>query len=405
MKFDFTTYYDRHNFDSVAVDNPNNCDKELPLPLDGFQRIPMWIADMNFATYPGIVDKMTQRVQHPLYGYFKLQQEYFQQIMWWHEVSFGTNDLQSEHIAYENSVLGGLMSALGAVCQSGEKVLIHSPTYNGFTASIDRAGYRLIHSELVLDHTNIWRMNLQEMEELIKTHHIHCFVFCSPHNPSGRVWEKEELTQLMNLCKKYDVTVISDEIWSSFLLFGHEHIPTTSISEDAKQRTISLYAPSKTFNLAGLIGGYRVVYNPTLRDKVEHFSNLSQYNHANVLTIHALLAAYTQEGFLWTQELLKVIEENILYTYDFFTEKVKGVSVSKPQGTYLVYINCEQWLSSHHRSLDWLLEQGFLYGIIWKDGRAYHGDSCIRINVALPVHVVQDAVHRMDKYIFNSEHL
>ena len=224
-------------------------------PNEGFDAIPMWVADMNFATAPAVTEAIRKRLEHPLFGYFMTSDEYFDSIIRWQERRNGVTGLEKEHIGYENGVLGGLMSALAAVCARGDNVLVHSPTYIGFTRSIENGGYHVITSPLKPDRYGVQRMDFFDMETKIKRNDIRAVVFCSPHNPTGRVWEQEELEHFMDMARRLNVTVISDEIWSDLTLRGHRHIPLQSVSDDARQRTVALYAPSKTFNLAGLGGG------------------------------------------------------------------------------------------------------------------------------------------------------
>ncbi|MFI3208820.1 MAG: aminotransferase class I/II-fold pyridoxal phosphate-dependent enzyme [Eubacteriales bacterium] len=404
MKYDFTTMLDRSGKDSIAFDIPDDKNFiDVKPTKEGFDRIPMWVADMNFMTVPTIVEKMTERVSCPIYGYFRPTKEYFDKIIKWHSVRNGMMEIEPECIGYENSVLGGLMSALGVLCSAGEKVLVHSPTYVGFTGSLRNAGYEIVHSALVLDEENVWRMDFDNMEEILRTQNIHTAIFCNPHNPCGRAWEKWELEKVMELYKKYDVSVVSDEIWSDIILEGSKHIPLQSISEDAKNRTVALYAPSKTFNLAGLIGSYHIIYNKALRDRIRKYASLGHYNSLNVLSMHALLGAYEPEGYEWVDELCAVITKNINYAYDFFTKQVSGVTVSKPQATYMLFIDCTKWLEEHNKTFDELMDAGYEYGIIWQDGRNFHGANCLRINFALPFEKVKEAIDRLDKYVFNGE--
>ena len=212
--------------------------------------IPMWVADMNFPTVPTIPQAIMERASHPAYGYFHATDEYYDSIIHWHETRNGVTGLTKEHIGYENGVLGGVISALNVLCSKGDKVLLHSPTYIGFTSSLGNNGYEIVHSPLVKDETNVWRMDFEDMEKKIVEQNIHAAVMCSPHNPTGSVWEKWELEKAMELFQKHDVYVVSDEIWSDIILAGNKHIPTQSVSEDARMRTVAVYAPSKTFNLA-----------------------------------------------------------------------------------------------------------------------------------------------------------
>jgi cystathionine beta-lyase len=399
MKYDFTSIMDRSGKDSIAVD-------QIPIPgaqvKEGFDRIPMWVADMNFPTVPTVVEAMMGRVQHPAYGYFDPTKEYYDSIIRWQETRNGVTGLKPEHIGYENGVLGGVISALNVMCSKGDSVLLHSPTYIGFTMSLENNGYHIVHSPLVKDENGVWRMNFEDMEKKIAEKHIHAAVFCSPHNPCGRVWERWEIEKAMELYKKYDVFVISDEIWSDLILEGHKHIPTQSVSEDARNRTVAMYAPSKTFNLAGLVGSYHIIYNTWLRERVLKESSLSHYNAMNVLSMHALVGAYKPEGYEWLDELRQVLTGNVEFACRYIQDHFDGIEVSKPEGTYMLFLDCTKWCEKHGKTIDELQRAGVEVGVIWQDGRPFHGPCHIRMNLALPFSRVQEAFERLDRYVFHA---
>ena len=397
MKYDFTTIMDRTGKDAIAVDIIPFKNVQV---REGFSRIPMWVADMNFQTVPTIPEAIIERTKHPAYGYFDPREEYFESIIKWQEVRHGASGLTKECIGYENGVLGGVLSALGVFCSKGDHVLVHSPTYVGFTGGLINAGYHIVHSPLVKDEQGIWRMDFEDMERKLKEKHIHAAILCSPHNPCGRVWERWELERAMELYRKYDVQVVSDEIWSDIILKGHEHIPTQMVSEDARMRTVALYAPSKTFNLAGLVGSYHIIYNPYIRERVKKESSLSHYNMMNVLSMHALIGAYRPEGYEWVDELCDVLTENVDYAYQFIQEHFEGVSVAKPQGTYMLFLDCEEWCKSHGKTIDELQRAGVEVGVIWQDGRPFHGKYAIRMNLAVPKSLVIEAMRRLERYVF-----
>lgn len=402
MKYDFTSIMDRHGKDAVAVDGLGMRPGFSPdLPKEGFDAIPMWVADMNFPTVPTIPEAIIERAKHPAYGYFNAPEEYYDAIIRWHETRNGVTGLRKEHIGYENGVLGGAISALNVFCSKGDNVLLHSPTYIGFTMSIENNGYNIVHSPLVKDENGVWRMDFEDMEKKIAEKKIHAAVFCSPHNPCGRVWEKWEIEKAMEIYKKYDVFVISDEIWSDIILTGHKHIPTQSVSEDARQRTVALYAPSKTFNLAGLIGSYHIIYSKWIRERVDKESSLPHYNDMNVLSMHALIGAYKPEGYEWVDELRQVITGNVEFAYQYVTEHFEGVTFSKPEGTYMLFLDCSEWCRKHGKTIYELEKAGWDVGIAWQDGTMFHGPDHIRLNLALPLSRVQEAFERMDKYVFN----
>ena len=399
MKYDFTSILDRTGKDAIAVEH-------IPIPgaqvKEGFDRIPMWVADMNFPTVPTVVEAMMERVQHPAYGYFDPSEEYYASIIRWQEKRNGVTGLKPEHIGYENGVLGGVISALNVMCSKGDNVLLHSPTYIGFTMSLENNGYHIVHSPLIKDENGVWRMDFEDMEKKIVKNHIHAAVFCSPHNPCGRVWERWEIEKAMELYKKYDVFVISDEIWSDLILEGHKHIPTQSVSEDARNRTVAMYAPSKTFNLAGLVGSYHIIYNGWLRERVLKESSLSHYNAMNVLSMHALIGAYKPEGYEWVDELRHVLTGNVEFACRYIQDHFDGIEVSKPEGTYMLFLDCTKWCEKHGKTIDELQRAGVEVGVIWQDGRPFHGPCHIRMNLALPLSRVQEAFERLDRYVFHA---
>ena len=402
MKYDFTSILDRQGMDAIAVEGPGKTVFSPNGPTKaGFDLIPMWVADMNFPTVPSVPQAIIRRAQHPAYGYFDPRPEYYDAIRSWHARHHGVA-VPEEAIGYANGVLGGVVSAVNVLCSRGGNVLVHSPTYIGFTHALEDNGYHIIHSPLKLDGQNVWRMDYADMEEKIVQNKIHTAILCSPHNPCGRVWERRELEQAMELFRKYDVYVISDEIWSDLILPGYRHIPTQTVSEDAKMRTVAMYAPSKTFNLAGLVGSYSVVYNPWLRDRVAKEAELSHYNAQNVLSMHALIGAYSDEGTAWLEELRQVLAGNVNFACDYIRDHFPGVTVSRPQGTYMLFLDCTEWCRAHNRSIDEVLQAAWAVGVAFQDGRPFHGPCHIRVNLALPLSRVQEAFRRLDQYVFNA---
>lgn len=402
MKYDFTTIIDRHGKDAIAIDGLGRKPGRPMLPDEGFDVIPMWVADMNFPTVPAIQEAIIKRATHPAFGYFVPTEEYYQCIIHWQKSRNGVMDLSEEHIGYENGVLGGVVSALTAYAAPGDAVLVHSPTYIGFTHCLNNNGFRIVHSPLVKDEDGIWRMDFTDMEEKIKQNHIHVAIFCSPHNPCGRVWQLDEIQKAMEIYERNDVIVISDEIWSDIILEGHKHIPTQSVNAWAHEHVVALYAPSKTFNLAGLIGAYHIIYNQTLRDRINSKASKSHYNSMNVLSMHALIGAYQPEGYVWLDELREVITGNVNYAVEYIRKHFRGVELMKPEGTYMLFIDCEKWCKQHGKTIEEVEKAGYRVGVAWQDGRMFHGPYSIRMNLALPLARVQEAFERLNQYVFNA---
>ena len=404
MKYDFTTVMDRLGKDAMAVDLPASGEDggffAGAKVKEGFSIIPMWVADMNFPTVPAVPKALMERAAHPAYGYFRPPKAYYDAVIRWHEERYGTLGLTPECIGYENGVLGGVVSALKIFCHTGDSIVVQSPTYIGFTHCAEDNGWKLVLNPLMQDRDGVWRIDYGDLERKLSGGDIHTAIFCSPHNPSGRVWEEWEIRKLMELYRKYDVFVVSDEIWADLTMPGYRHVPTQMISEDARMRTVALYAPSKTFNLAGLVGSYHVIYNPALRDRITKAGAATHYNSMNVLSMHALIAAYSTEGQEWLDELREVLKGNLEYAVSFIHDNFPGVRTSMPQGTYMLFLDCTKWCREHLATIDDLQKAGMEVGVIWQDGRPFHGDCHIRMNLALPHSLVKEAFERLRKYVF-----
>ncbi len=400
MQFNFTDLIDRHGKDALAIDGVGKFSGFAPdVPKDDFDFIPMWVADMNFATAPAVLESVRTRLEHPLFGYFEKSEEYYNTIIRWHEVQNGVVGLTRQQIGYENSVLNGICAALSICCAAGDSVLLNTPAYGHFTDVLMDNGYKLVASPMMRDENGVWRMDFADMERKIVKNRIHAMLFCSPHNPTGRVWSRDELTQLMQLAAKYDLTVICDEIWSDLTLGDAEHIPLYSVNEDAKQRTVCLYACTKTFNLAGFGGAYHIIFNKKLRERITAYNNRTCGCNINILTMHAYIGAYSEGGRAWLGELKQVLAHNSALAYEFF-HGLDGVSLSKPEGTYMLFLDFTEWCRVNGRTLNELLKAGWDIGVGWQDGRPFHGAYSIRINTALPTERLEEALRRLQQYIF-----
>ena len=397
MKYDFTTVLDRRGKDSTAADVIPFKDFKVD---QGFSTIPMWIADMSFKAAPAVMEAIYKRMEMPNFGYFPLPKEYFDSIIHWQQKRNGVEGLLPEHIGYENGVLGGVSSVLQAFTAPGEKILVHSPTYVGFTHTFQDTGRVAVHSPLKRDEQGIWRMDYEDMDRKLTENDIHLAIFCSPHNPCGRVWERWEIEKAMEIYAAHDCVVISDEIWSDIIMPGYKHIPTQSISQDARERTVAFYAPSKTFSLAGLVGSYHIIYSKYLRDRVLRQSWLSHYNDCNVLSVHALIGGFSPEGEAWADEMIQVVNGNLQYACDFIRDNFPGVKVMRPQGTYMLFLDCGDFCRSHGVSISQLQERGVRCGVIWQNGEDFLLPDSIRMNFALPRSLTEEAMERLRKYVF-----
>ncbi len=396
MKYDFTTVLNRCGQDSIAANTIPFADVQVE---EGFSTIPMWVADMSFVTAPPVLEAIRRRLDFPSMGYFAESEEYYQSILRWQAEKNGLSDLSPECIGYENGVLGGISAAVQAFSSVGESVLLHAPCYVGFLKTLKPLGRTPVFSTLVKDEQGVWRMDYADMDKKLRENHIRLAIFCSPHNPSGRVWERWEIEKAMEVYAKNDCLVIADEIWADLIMPGYTHIPSQSVSEDAKNRTVAFYAPSKTFNIAGLVGAYHIVYNETLRERMGHMSLSSHYNNCNVLSMHALIGGYSPEGRQWVDECCQVIQENFRTLCDYL-DTVEGLRFMRPQGTYILYVDCADWCKAHGVSLRELQLRGVRKGVIWQDGEPFQMPDTIRINLSLPTSQVEEVIRRLKAHVF-----
>ena len=378
MKYDFTSIMDRRGRDALAIDSIGEkvWGSEPEKPQEGFDFIPMWVADMNFPTCPSVTEAVMKRVQHPAFGYFRPSEEYYDSIIRWQEKHFGVTGLKKEHIGYENGVHGFVTSAVQVLSEPGDRILLHSPFYLGFREDIEGLGRISVHSPLKKDSSGIWRMDYEDMDRKLKENHIHLAIFCSPHNPTGRVWERWELEKAMEVYEANDCYVISDEIWADLTFAGHRHIPTQMTNEWAREHVAAAYAPSKTFNLAGLIGSFHVIYSSYLRDRICGHGSATHYNEMNVLSMHALIGAYQPEGHF------------------------HSVDTADPQGTYMLFLDCTEYCEKSGKSIDDVIRAGWKVGVGWQDGRAFGGPCHIRMNLASPRTRIEEALERLREYVF-----
>ena len=403
LNFDFTSLIDRHGQDSTAVDGIGRkvWGNEPDAPKEGFDSIPMWVADMNFATCPSIPEAIIERAKHPLYGYFFPSDAYYDAIIDWQTRRNGFQDLKRQYIGYENGVHGFVTSAVQTLSAPGDRILLHSPTYVGFMADVEGQGRTSVYSPLKKDENGVYRMDYEDMDKKLKANHIHLAILCSPHNPAGRVGERWELEKAMEVFEANECIVISDEIWADITYSGHKHIPTLLVNDWAKDHTVAVYAPSKTFNLAGLTGSYHIIYNKYLADRVSAHGTNTNYNHMNVLSMHALVGAYSEVGERWVGELLQVLEGNCRYACDYINKNFDGVKVTMPEGTYMIFLDITQFCKRTGKTLNEVIHAGWDVGVGWQDGRAFNGPCHIRMNLASPFSRIQEALDRLDKYVFN----
>lgn len=383
MKFDFDQAIDRRN---------TNCAKwDLIKTIFGDKDIlPMWVADMDFNTAPCIVDALKKQAALGIFGYTCRPQSYLDAIVDWVLRRHGWK-IKPEWLTYSPGVVTALNLCIQTFSLPGDRIVIQPPVYYPFARSIISNGRRVENNPLKQDGQR-YGMDLEEFEK--KTvDRTPLMILCSPHNPVGRVWEREELARVGEFCVKNDMILISDEIHSDLVFKGFKHVPTASISEEIAKRTITCIAPSKTFNLAGLKTSVIIIPSAKIREKYNATLQNLALGADNSFGLVALEAAYRQ-GDEWLEALLDYLEANIDFAVSYFREKIPRIKVARPEGTYLMWLDC-RGLGLDSRALDAFMREKA--GIWLDDGPMFGpgGEGFQRMNVACPRSTLSQALERI----------
>ena len=360
--------------------------------------LPMWVADMDLPTPPFILQTLQNRLQHPILGYTTHYDALYQAIIDWQAANHYR--VSKSHIVFTHNVANGFYMAVQAFSNPGDAVLVQPPVYPPFLSAPLDNQRQTIEAPLTLINDR-YEIDFEVFEQTIIDHQIKLFLFCHPQNPSGRVWLEEELQRIVDICYQHQVIIISDEIHSDLVYPPLQHRPLASISEQARQITVTLNSPGKTFNLGGLQIGYAIIANPQLK---AHYLKVCQQNHIDGLNLfaqQALVAAYSEQGRHWRNQLLVHFQNNINQLEAFFQRELPQVKVMKPQASYLVWLDFRALFASHEALTRWLIEQAQL-GL--NDGRSFGGQSqagegFMRINLAVSTETLQQALRQLKSAI------
>ena len=324
----------KYNFDEIIDRHGTSCNKwEYNIP-DGV--LPMWVADMDFAAAPEICEAMQKRLNHPIYGYTHHSQELKDAIVSWVSRRYHW-EIESDWLAFSPGVVPALVMSLLSITQPGDRVMIMTPVYHPFYSSIEENGRIIINHQLKQDQNGRYFIDFDSLESQIDDR-CKVIMICNPHNPAGRVWTKEELIKIAEIAERHELFIISDEIHADFIYSNHQHTPMASVSEYAMNHTISAFAPSKTFNIAGLCQSYVVIPNKKLYNGYNAIYNAFDLGD-NIFGMTALTAAYTS-GEEWLNELMHYLEGNRDFTVEYIREHIPEIHICSPEGTYLLWLDC-----------------------------------------------------------------
>lgn len=378
----------QYNFDTVIDRTGTDCLKWDDNPSSDIH--PMWVADMDFPVAPQIQEAMEKRLRHPVYGYTFHGDGLLSAITGWVGRRYHW-DIQKDWIAFSPGVVPALSMCVQAFTNPGDRVVIMTPVYRPFYGSVRENGRVIINHRLKKDETGYYTIDFDRLEAQIDRR-TKMLMMCNPHNPVGRVWTRKELETLADIARRHDLIVVSDEIHADFIYSGHQHISIASLSEDMAQRTVTAYAPSKTFNLAGLCQSYVVIPNPRLRT-----AYMSVYDAldlgSNIFGMTALTAAYNQAED-WLDQLLVYLEANRDHTVKYIREFLPQIKVHSPEGTYLMWLDCTG-LGKREEDLSnfFLNEAKIRMNAGYRFGQ--QADTFMRLNIGCPRPLLDEGLERI----------
>lgn len=382
------------NFDAAIERRNTGCVK-----YDGLKEAfgndtltPLWVADMDFAVCPAIQDALMRRVQHPVYGYSIAPESYWQSIIDWCASRHGL-DIAKEELRYVPGVVRGLSYAVLHFTRPGDRILIQPPVYHPFRHIIEGNDRKVVNNRLLEDADGHFLMDFELLERQLRDERPAMMVLCNPHNPGGRVWDADELRRVAKLCRTYGTLVVSDEIHGDVELFGNRYTPFASVSEDAAQNSVMLAAPSKTFNIPGIVSSWCVVKNEQLRRSFFHFLDVNEYSAPTMFVTAATEAAY-RHGSQWLDEVLRYIENNIVFVEDFLRREIPEIRPIRPQASFLVWLDCTATGLQGDALRRLFVDKA---GLALNDGEMFgSGGEChMRLNVACTRATLANALSRL----------
>jgi len=379
----FDEVYDRRNTRSMKWD-------AIESVFSSNEVLPMWVADMDFKPPQAVNDAIIKRAEHGIYGYTFIDEDVKNTIVNWQKERHHW-DIKQDWLSFTPSVVFSLHMAVQALTEPDDKILIQTPVYTPFYSVIEEHGREVVKNPLVYE-DKYYTIDFDDFEEKLKSG-VKAFILCSPHNPVGRVWKKDELEEMARLCLKYDVLIISDEIHSDLLFPGQTHIPMASLSEEISEQTVTCMAPSKTFNLAGLQVSYIITQNTDKRQKIENMMSKQGINGLNTMANTALEAAYTH-GASWVDELREVLKGNLDYVTEMLETHTDTLKVIRSEGTYLVWIDCSA-LGMSSKDLNQFMIHEAKIGLNAGVNYGEEGDQFMRMNIACPKSTVEEGVNRI----------
>lgn len=385
----------KYNFDEI-VSRRHTCSyKWDSAPSDEKEVLPLWVADMDFRTAPVIVEALERRVRHGIFGYVRVPDAYYESVARWFARRHGWK-METDWIIYTSGVVPAISAVIKALTVPGDGVVVQTPVYNCFFSSIRNNGCRVVPNPLIYENRT-YRIDFEDLDRKTADPGVRLLLLCNPHNPAGRVWTREELARIGEICQKNGVRVIADEIHCELVFPGHEYVPFASTGENQLRNSVTCVSPSKAFNLAGLQIASIISCDRVVRERIDRAININELCDVNPFGVEATIAAY-EGGEDWLLQLLDYLKGNYDLLCDFFKTYLPQISVTSLEGTYLVWTDCRAFHLPSDVLQTLLLEET---GLWLNSGTLYgaEGEGFLRWNIACPRVVLHDALTRFLHFV------
>lgn len=383
MEYDFSRPTERRGTDSYKWDSVPEADI-----------IPLWVADMDFETFPAITEALQRRVAHGIFGYTRVPEAYYEAVCRWFGKHHGWH-INREDIIYTSGVVPAVSAVIKVLTLPGDQVIVQGPVYNCFFSSIRNNGCETVSNSLIYNKEELrYEIDFDDLERKLAHERARLMLICNPHNPGGRVWTRDELTHVAELCHKYGVRVVSDEIHCELTLYDNEYVPFGSLPDELSRDSITCCSPSKAFNTAGLQIANIVCRDAEVRNRINRAININEVCDVNPFGVIALQAAYSDEGYEWLTQLRAYISSNYDLLRERFARELPKCKVMRMEGTYLAWIDC----SELHISSDEIEEMLMHENKVWVNAGSMYGTegaAFIRINMACTSELLNEGITRI----------
>ena len=390
----------KYNFNERIDRSENHSAKwaEMGMKFGRNDLTPMWVADMDIKTAPEILEAMRNKLEQEIFGYVYRPGSYYESAVNWLKKRFGY-EISPATLIHSPGVVPSMSILVKMLTKETDKILIQSPVYPPFASSVKDNGRTLVENNLVKDENGYYTVDFEDLEKKLSCEDVTLFILCNPHNPVGRVWKKDELEKMGELCRKYNVRILADEIWRDLIMSGHKHIPMASLSKEIEDITITLFSPTKSFNLAGLQASFATFPRAEERKEFDDILGKMDVKRNNPFSLVAFEAAY-EKCENWLEQLIEHIDGNMQYVIDFINEKLPMIKTAKPEGTYLMWLDFNGVGIPQDKIQDFLINEA---KVAMNDGATFgeNGKGFFRMNVACPRYMVEEAMEKIEKAIRN----